>query len=195
MSDLSASDRTPRLAVYAGVFDPPTMAHLEIIESALRIFDALVVVVAFNPNKASALFSPEERVEMMTASLTEGMRTRVRVVAFQGLTAPYAESLGACALVRGMRPYADADHEIGLALMNQELAPRLPTVLLFASAKYVYLSSSFVREMATVGGIIVPGSVSEPVEEALRNRFGRQLTPADGPLSKPAGAARGPSVS
>jgi pantetheine-phosphate adenylyltransferase len=195
MSDLSASDRTPRLAVYAGVFDPPTMAHLEIIESALRIFDELVVVVAFNPNKASALFSPEERVEMIDASLTDDMRARVRVAAFHGLTAPYAESLGACALVRGMRPYADADHEIGLALMNQELAPHLPTVLLFASARYVYLSSSFVREMATVGGIIVPGSVSAPVEAALRERFGRQLTPADGPLARPVGASNAPPLS
>jgi pantetheine-phosphate adenylyltransferase len=189
MSGSASPDRTPRLAVYAGVFDPPTMAHLEIIESALRIFDELVVVVAFNPNKASALFSPEERVEMMNASLTDGMRPRVRVAAYQGLTAPYAESLGACALVRGMRPYADADHEIGLALMNQELAPCLPTVLLFASAKYVYLSSSFVREMATVGGIIVPGSVSPPVEEALRKRFGRQLSDGDGAPSRSASAS------
>ena len=186
-------DRTPRLAVYAGVFDPPTMAHLEIIESALRIFDELVVVVSFNPNKSGALFSPEERVEMIDASLTDGMRPRVRVAAFSGLTAPYAESLGACALVRGMRPYADADHEIGLALMNQALAPRLPTVLLFASAKYVYLSSSFVRETATLGGMIVPGSVAPPVEEALRKRFGRQLSNGDGATSNTASALSAPN--
>src|ERR1700704_2539853 len=170
MSDPDLTDRTPRLAVYAGVFDPPTMAHLEIIESALRIFDELVVVVSFNPNKAGALFSPEERVAMMDASLSDAMRPRVKVAAFKGLIAPYAESLGACALVRGMRPYADADHEIGLALMNQELAPSLPPVLLVASAKNVYLSSSFVRETATLGGLIVPGSVSPPVEDALRKR-------------------------
>jgi pantetheine-phosphate adenylyltransferase len=186
MSDPAASDRTPRLAVYAGVFDPPTMAHLEIIESALCIFDELVVLVSFNPNKAGALFSHEERVAMIDASLTDAMRPRVRVAAYSGLTAPYAESLGACALVRGMRPYADADHEIGLALMNQKLAPRLPTVLLFASATNVYLSSSFVRETATLGGMIVPGSVSPPVEEALRKRFGRQLTRGDGAALKPA---------
>jgi pantetheine-phosphate adenylyltransferase len=176
-------DRTRRLAVYAGVFDPPTMAHLEIIEKALRIFDELVVVVSFNPNKASALFSPEERVAMMDASLSDAVRPRVRVAAFHGLTAPYAELLGACALVRGMRPYADADHEIGLALMNQELAPDLPTVLLVASAKNVYLSSSFVRETATLGGLIVPGSVSPPVEEALRRRFGRQLSGGNGEVA------------
>jgi pantetheine-phosphate adenylyltransferase len=179
MSGLEAPDRTLRLAVYAGVFDPPTMAHLEIIDSALRIFDELVVVVSFNPKKAGALFSPEDRVRMIEASIADDKRTRVRVTAHAGLTAPYAESLGACALVRGMRPYADADSEIALALMNERLAPRLPTVLLVASAKNVYLSSTFVRETATLGGIIVPGSVSPAVEAALRQRFGAQLADRD----------------
>ncbi len=180
MSDPELPARTPRLAVYAGVFDPPTMAHLEIIDSALRIFDELVVVVSFNPNKAGALFSPEERVRLIDASIAVDKRHRVRVTAYSGLTAPYAESLGACALVRGMRPYADADAEIALALMNERLAPRLPTVLLVASAKNVYLSSTFVRETATLGGIIVPGSVSPAVEAALRQRFGAQLAGGDG---------------
>jgi pantetheine-phosphate adenylyltransferase len=163
------------MAVYAGVFDPPTMAHLEIVESALRIFDELAVVVAFNPSKAGAIFSPEDRVRMIQDSLADEMRPRVRVTAYSGLIAPYAESLGACALVRGMRPYADFDAEIALALGNQKLAPRLPTVLLVTSAQNVYLSSTFVREWATLGGLIVPGSVSPAVEQALRERFGPQL--------------------
>jgi pantetheine-phosphate adenylyltransferase len=178
MSGPVGHHRTPRIAVYAGVFDPPTMAHLEIIESALRIFDELVVVVAFNPNKAGAIFSPEDRVQMLDASLRDEIRPRVRVTAHAGLTAPFAESQGACALVRGMRPYADADSEIALALMNQKLAPHIPTVLLVTSATNVYLSSSFVRETATLGGMIVPGTVPAPVEAALRKRFGSQL--ADG---------------
>jgi pantetheine-phosphate adenylyltransferase len=178
--------------VYAGVFDPPTMAHLEIIETALRIFDELVVVVGFNPNKAGALFSPEERVRMLDASLPDEIRPRVRVTAHAGLTAPYALSLGACALVRGMRPYADADAEIALALMNERLAPKLPTVLLVTSAKNVYLSSTFVRETATLGGMIVPGSVSPAVEEALRQRFGSQMSSdgGRGPASEKAAQAR-----
>jgi pantetheine-phosphate adenylyltransferase len=155
------------------------MAHLEIIENALRIFDRMVVVVGFNPNKAGGLFSPEERVRLMEASLGPEMRPYVRVTAHDGLTAPFAESLGACALVRGMRPYADADYEIALALMNERLAPRLPTVLLVTSAKNVYLSSSFVRDTATLGGIIVEGAVPPPVEEALRTRFGVRVAPAD----------------
>src|SRR5689334_16024008 len=168
-------DHEPRLAVYAGVFDPPTMAHLEIIESALRIFDEVVVVVGFNPNKAGALFSPEERVRMLEDSLTDEQRPRVRVAAHAGLTATFAESLGACALVRGMRPYGDADYEIALALMNEKLAPTVPTVLLLASAQNVYLSSTFVRETATLGGMIVPGTVPPAVAKALQERFGSRM--------------------
>jgi pantetheine-phosphate adenylyltransferase len=159
------------------------MAHLEIIENALRIFDRLVVVVAFNPAKPRGLFLPEERVELLEASLTPEMRPYVRVMAHDGLTAPFAESLGACALVRGMRPYADADSEIALALMNERLAPRIPTVLLVTSARNVYLSSTFVRETATLGGIIVPGAVPPPVEEALRTRFAAR-TPATDKLAE-----------
>jgi pantetheine-phosphate adenylyltransferase len=147
------------------------MAHLEIIDSALRIFDELVVVVSFNPGKASALFSPEERVAMLEASLSTEQRTCVSVTAYDGLTAPYAESLGACALVRGMRPYADADAEIALAFMNERLAPNLPTVLLVTGSKNVWLSSTFVRQAATLGQLIVPGAVPPPVEAALRRRF------------------------
>jgi pantetheine-phosphate adenylyltransferase len=179
MTNAAASSRPPRMAVYAGVFDPPTMAHLEIVESALRIFDKLTVIVAFNVNKAGSIFTPDERVQMMEASLSDDLRQRVEVVSYSGLVAPYAEQIGACALVRGMRPYADFDSEIGLALMNQKLAPQLPTVLLVASEKNMYLSSSFVRETSQLGGLIVPGSVSKAVEEALQRRFGALVASDD----------------
>jgi len=161
-----------RKAVYAGVFDPPTMAHLEIVEAALRIFDRLTVIVAFNQNKPRAMFSPDERVRLIEDSLAPDVRERVNVTAYSGLIAPYAESIGACALVRGLRPYADADAEIALALMNEKLAPMLPTVLLFTSSRNMYLSSTFVRETAQLGGMIVPGSVSPAVALALQERFG-----------------------
>ena len=173
-------ERPLRLAVYAGVFDPPTLAHLEIVESALRLFDRVLVLIAFNPNKQRALFTPEERVELMRASLSDAMQPYVEVEAYAGLIAPYAELRGACALVRGMRPYADADAEIALALMNQKLAPKIPTVLLVTSLRNMYLSSSFVRETATLGHRIVPGSVSPAVEEALRRRFASQLDGSPG---------------
>jgi pantetheine-phosphate adenylyltransferase len=153
------------------VFDPPTNAHLEIIDCALRVFDELVVLVAFNPSKSTTLFTPEERVGMMEASLTEAMRPHVKVIAHDGLTAPLAEKLGACALVRGMRPYADADAEMALAFMNERLSPNLPTVLFVTGSNHVWLSSTFVRQAATLGRMIVPGAVPPPVEEALRKRF------------------------
>ncbi len=172
--------REARMAVYAGVFDPPTMAHLEMFEAALRVFDQLTVIVAFNLNKAPALFSPEERVQLIEDSLDDDMRHRVRVVAYSGLIAPYAESIGACALVRGMRPYTDPDAEMALAFMNQKLAPTLPTMLLVTSAKYLYLSSTFVRETVQVGGMIVPGTVSPAVEDALRRRFNLATSDAHG---------------
>src|SRR5262249_2882104 len=95
--------------------------------------------------------------------------------------APYAERLGACALVRGMRPYADADAETALALMNERLVPNLPTVLLFTSARNVYLSSTFVRETATLGGLVVPAAVPAPVEGALGRRFAPTAAAKDQP--------------
>jgi pantetheine-phosphate adenylyltransferase len=166
-----SAQRLPRLAVYAGVFDPPTLAHLEIIERALGLFDQLVVVVAVNSSKAQPMFSGDERVELMRASLTEAMQPRVDVVQLSGLVAPYASRLGACALVRGMRPGTDPDHEIALAGWNERLEPSLATVLLVSSSSHVYLSSSFVRETALLGGGIVPGSVSPAVEAALKGKF------------------------
>ena len=160
-----------RTAAYPGVFDPPTLAHIEIIETALRIFDRLIVIVAVNPSKTNNMFSTEERVSLLTESLPDDIRERVDVMAYEGLTAPHVERIGASALVRGMRPVADADYEIALALMNAKLAPSIPTVLLIPRADHVYLSSSFVRDAARFDGLIVDGTVPEPVEKALRERF------------------------
>ncbi len=163
-----------RMAVYAGTFDPPTLAHVEIIETALKLFDRVTVIVAFNPSKPhQRVFSPEERVSMLRESLPEAWRPYVEVKAYGGLVAPYAERLGACALVRGMRPVTDPDYEISLSLMNAKLAPSLPTVLLTGRADHMYLSSTFVRDTAQLDGLIVPGTVPAPVEEALRRKFRR----------------------
>jgi pantetheine-phosphate adenylyltransferase len=166
--------RPERMAIYPGVFDPPTLGHLEIIDTALGLFDRLTVVVASNPRKETTLFSSDERVDLMRQSLTPATRDRVTVLSHSGLIAPFAQRIGACALVRGMRPVTDPDYEIALALMNHKLAPTIPTVLLVPSATHVYLSSTFVRDTASLEGLIVEGSVSEPVAEALRARFPRE---------------------
>ena len=163
--------RPERIAVYAGVFDPPTLAHMAVIQQALGLFDKLVVVVAHNPSKSDTMFSAAERVQLVRDSLTEEMHGRVDVMAHAGLIAPLAGELGACALVRAMRPVTDPDYEIALALMNQKLAPAIPTVLLVARSDMVYLSSTFVRDVARLGHSIVPESVPAPVARALRERF------------------------
>lgn len=155
---------TERLAIYPGVFDPPTRAHLALVAAALGLFDRLIVVVAINPSKPAALFAPEERVALLLESLDElpaELRARVDVQAYAGVIAPFAQRLGASALVRGMRPVTDPEVEIAQALMNAKLAP----------AEYVYLSSTFVRHLAQLEGLIVPGTVPSPVERALRARF------------------------
>lgn len=159
------------MAVYAGTFDPFTLGHLDVVETAMRLFDRLTVLVAFNPHKpGSRIFTPDERVEMIRASLSRWV-DRVDVHAHGGLVAPYAERIGACALVRGMRPVSDPDYEIQLSLMNSKLVPNLPTVLLVARSEHMYLSSSFVRDTAEVDNLIPPGTVPPPVEAALRARF------------------------
>lgn len=167
---------TPRIGVYPGVFDPPTLAHVEIIERALGLFDQLVVVVAVNPSKSTQMFTTEERVELLQASIPAGLQQYVAVEAYDGLIAPFAERLGACALVRAMRPVTDADYEIALSLMNAKLAPTIPTVLLVARADHVYLSSTFVRDAARFDGLIVEGTVPVPVAMALRERFAHRAS-------------------
>jgi pantetheine-phosphate adenylyltransferase len=172
-----------RLAVYPGVFDPPTLAHLALIEAALGLFDRLTVVVAVNPNKPVPLFDTQERVRLLAESLVvlpEGLRHRVEVRAYAGVIAPFARRLGASALVRGMRPVTDPEVEIAQALMNAKLVPAMPTVLLVAPAEYVYLSSTFVRDLARLEGLVVPGTVPPPVERALRARFAQSGPPAAG---------------
>ncbi len=175
--------RGPRIAVYAGVFDPPTLAHMEMIETALGLFDYLYVVVGVNPSKGQTMFTPEERVDLLQESLEEWQRPYVNVVTNEGLTAEFANRVGACALVRGMRPVTDPDYEIALSLMNAKLVPSIPTVLLVARADHVYLSSTFVRDTARMGGIIVDGSVPKPVAKALRRFFPSSHSDSAGALA------------
>ncbi|MBI2755582.1 MAG: pantetheine-phosphate adenylyltransferase [Chloroflexi bacterium] len=186
MTDTAPKARDSRTAVYAGVFDPPTLAHLELIERALGLFDRLVVVVAVNAAKSSSMFTTEERVALLDSSIPDRLKGSVRVEAYDGLVAPYAEKIGACALVRAMRPVTDADYEIALSLMNAKLAPSIPTVLLVARAEHVYLSSTFVRDAARFDGLIMDGTVPEPVAAALRERFAHRA----GYRSSPAGSGR-----
>ena len=156
-----------RTAIYPGSFDPVTNGHLDLAVRAARMFDRLIVAVVDN-SKKSYLFDCAERVRQVEEA-TAGM-VDVEVVHFSGLLAKFVESRGATAIVRGLRAVSDFEYEFQLALMNRELAQQAETVFLMPSLKYVYLSSSLVKDVARNGGDIsdlVPASVNE----ALKRKY------------------------
>ena len=137
---------TPRLAVYPGSFDPPTRGHEDLIHRSLNLADQVVVAVATNSTKQS-LFTIEERLEMLRASV--GDVPEVQFTSFDGLLVDFARSVGATVVVRGLRAVADFEYEFQMALMNRHLAPKLETVFLVPALDLTYLSSSLVRDSTT----------------------------------------------
>ena len=159
----------PRVAVYAGSFDPVTLGHVSVIERAAPLFDRLLALVASNPSK-EALFSPEERRQML-ADATAHLPT-VECCAAEGLVVEFARSLGARILVRGVRSATDAEVEIALALANHALAPEIETVFVPARADLAMVSSSRLKELAREGADL-SGLCPLPVARRLRSRLGR----------------------
>jgi pantetheine-phosphate adenylyltransferase len=155
------------IAVYPGSFDPVTNRHIDVACRARELFDEVIISVARNGSK-QALFSVEERVQLLEAAVaaTPG----IRVDTFEGLTVNYARTVGATALVRGLRAVSDFEYEFQIALMNRKLAPELETVFLMPNEKYTYLSSSIVRELARLR-TDVSEFVPDAVMHALRARF------------------------
>lgn len=159
-----------RVAVYPGSFDPATYGHLDLIERAAKIFDTLIVAVARNSEKNS-LFSVDERIDMLT-SIT-GHLDNVKVTSFTGLTAEFAKNCDAIALVRGLRVISDFEYEITMAIANQKLNPRIDTVCLLPSERFLLLSSRIVREIALFGGHLeefVPPEVNRYIQRKIEER-------------------------
>jgi pantetheine-phosphate adenylyltransferase len=157
-----------KIAVYPGSFDPFTNGHLDVVDRALAIFDKLIVGVAANPEKRQPLFTVEERLGLIRASL-EG-RDRVEVASFTGLTVEYARARGARTLVKGLRAYSDFDAELQQALMNRKLAPDVHTVFLMSGFAHIFVSSSILKDIARYGGK-VSDLVPPPVARALKEKF------------------------
>lgn len=160
------------IAVYPGSFDPITNGHLDILERASHLFDEVIVAVLHNTNK-KGLFDVSERVDMIRA--VTGHLDNVKVDAFSGLTAEYAKQQGAAMLIRGLRAVSDFDAELRLALTNKRLNPVLETVFLMTSAENLFLSSSTIKELVTLGGSAA-GMVPELVAERLAQRFPPKLS-------------------
>ena len=154
-------------AIYPGSFDPPTNGHLDLIERGSKIFDELVVAILRNPEK-DPLFSVADRRKMLE-SMTSAF-DNVSVDTFDGLTVDYALRVEAQAILRGIRAISDYEYELQMALMNRKLQPGLETVFMMPAAKYSYLSSRLVREVAQLGGPI-DCLVPELVEQKLREKM------------------------
>jgi len=158
------------VAVYPGSFDPVTLGHIDIVKRAAALFDRLYVAVLQNPSK-SPLFTAEARVEMLTKAVNS--YPNVYVERFEGLVVEYARSRGAQAMVRGLRAVSDFEVEFKMASMNNRLAPEVETLFLMTTSEYSFISSSIVKEVASLGGPV--GSwVPDHVAEALERRFRRR---------------------
>ncbi len=154
-----------KTAIYPGTFDPITNGHIDIIERGLAIFDRLIIAVALNPKKAP-LFNIEERIEMIEESL--GRHPKVSVETFSGLLVEEAERRKARVILRGLRAVSDFEYEFQMALMNRNLNKKIETVFMMTGEAYSYLSSSVVKEIASLGGTVdglVPNIVSARLKE------------------------------
>jgi pantetheine-phosphate adenylyltransferase len=156
-----------RIALYPGSFDPPTNGHLSIIQRGLRVFDELVVAVLRNPAK-DALFTVEERVELLRGAVNGDKRVTVKT--FEGLLVKFAQQEGVNTVLRGLRAVSDFEYEFQMANMNRKLDKEIETLFMMTGEDYFYISSRFVRDVARLGGE-VDGLVPQNVHDALKKRF------------------------
>ncbi len=156
-----------RRAIYPGSFDPITNGHLDVISRAAKLFDEVVVAVAFNEAK-SGLFSINERIEMIRGAT--GQIENIRVSRFDGLLVSFAQEQNACAVIRGLRAISDFEFEFQMALMNRKLNASIETIFLMPREEYTYLSSRIVKEIARLGGD-VGAFVPQAIVEGLREKF------------------------
>lgn len=155
------------VALYPGSFDPITNGHLDLIERSSALFDRLIVAILRNEEK-EALFSVEERIEMLS-EVVRGY-SNVEVGSFDGLLVDYAAQCGASVILRGIRAVSDYEYELQMALMNRRLRPEIETVFLMASEAHSFLSSKLVKEVIRLGGK-VSGLVPPAIEGRLRKRL------------------------
>jgi pantetheine-phosphate adenylyltransferase len=161
------------IAVYPGTFDPMTLGHEDVVRRACQLFDTVIVAVAAGHHK-KALFTLQERIDM--AREVVSAYPQVKVEGFSGLVRDFVVSRGGKAMVRGLRAVTDFDYEFQLAGMNRSLMPDVETVFLTPSDKYQFISSTFVREIAVLGGEVdkfVSPTVQQRLVEKVRS-LGRE---------------------
>lgn len=154
-------------AIYPGSFDPVTLGHIDVIGRALALFDEVLVAAAPSEGK-KPLFSIDERLELIRASLPGERRLTVKML--DGLLVDFVKRERATVIIRGLRAVSDFEFEFQMALMNRRLAPDVETIFLMPKEDYSYISSRIVKEVARLGGD-VSGVVTAPVREALRRKY------------------------
>jgi len=155
------------LALFPASFDPLTNGHLDIVERSLALFDELVLGLAVNVAK-NETFNLEERLDMLQAVL--GNEPRVRITTFDTLTVDFAREIGARVVIRGVRAMSDFEYEFEMALMNKHLYPEIETIFMMSSQRYLYVSSSRLKELVRFGrdvGEFVPPIVGKRLREKL----------------------------
>lgn len=154
-------------AIYPGTFDPMTNGHVDLVQRAAKRFDEVLVAVAGSGSKTPC-FTLERRIDLARDALRRC--GNVRVLGFTGLLVQFAQQEGAAVILRGLRAVSDFEYEFQLASMNRRLAPEVETMFLTPDEGYTFISSSLVREIASLGGD-VSGFVPAAVQEALGERF------------------------
>lgn len=157
-------------AMYPGTFDPITLGHEDLVRRAARLYDKVVVAVAANTGSKEPMFNFSERIDLAEEALSD--LDNVEVKGYEGLTVDFAREHGLAVIVRGLRAVSDFEYEFQLANMNRHLTNEVETVFLTPTDMYTFISSTLVREVATLGGDVT-GFVSPKVRLALMERCGR----------------------
>jgi len=156
-----------KTAIYAGTFDPITNGHLDVLNKASKAFNKIILAVAEHTGK-STLFSWEERCDLCARSVAHNKN--IEVMKFSGLVVDFAKKVNATIMIRGLRAVSDFEYELSLALMNKNLCEDLETVFFVPDNKYLYISSTMIREVIELGGD-ASGFISECVEKALKEKM------------------------
>ena len=169
---MSKQEERNRIAVYPGSFDPLTNGHLDIASRGARLFDTVIIAVYAFPAK-NLLFSIDERVALWQEVIASAGLTNVRVDKFTGLVVEYVREVGGLAIIKGLRSGNDFEAEFQQGLMNHKLAPEIETVCFFTNLEQLFVSSSRLKEVTSLGGDVTD-LLPAVVAQALRHKLGKE---------------------